>query len=324
VRDWTVAGARMAPVRMHPADGLLHSGEFCSCLFAERRDAERAGILDFSVKLNVQRVTDGDSDSSGAPPVADLTASVDEGQPYRVGRIEITGNRHFADGTVRRNLLLDEGQWFDERLLRKSIARLNQTTWFEPVEESEIVIHSHPNTGEADVSIQLTERRRRAWAISGPLGPASFAGPLQASISSRLPAWGRGMFELSTYTASVSLLAFAHPLLPFLSASAKWPLLGVLALQRPYTPGEGWKSGFVFAPQLGWRSSALSYASTQIQHRLVPVLAGERGLEPLLPVAVERPQGNVMLLCEPLKPRLAGLRSAAALVVQFLGALPSL
>ena len=27
----------------------------------------------------------------------------------------------------------------------------------------------------------------------------------------------------------------------------------ILALQRPFMPGEGWKSGLFWAPQLGWR-----------------------------------------------------------------------
>ncbi len=148
----------------------------------------------------------------------------------------------------------------------------------------------------------------------------SFAGPLQASISSRLPLWGQGVFELSTYAASLSLVAFSHPLLPLLSIASNRHLLLVAALERPFTPGEGWKSGFVIAPQLGWRFPAMSYAAAQFQHRLLPALTGERGLETELPVILERQQGDAMLLCTPPKPRFAALRLAAAMVVQFLGA----
>lgn len=317
VREWTVTGAPIPIAPGHPRGGPLHTGALCSCLLAARHDAERRGVLDFSAKLDMQRA----DAEPGSSPVADLTAGVTEGRPYRVGRITFTGNRRYSGATVRRNLVLDEGDWLSRRLLRKSIARLNQTLQFEPLDENSIDVRPRPRTGEADIEIRLTERNRRAWSISGPLGTMSFAGPLQASISSRLPAWGQGVFELSTYAASPSLLAFSHPLLPLLSIASKRHLLLVLALERPFTPGEGWKSGFVIAPQMGWRFPAMSYAAAQLQHRLLPVLTGDRGLETELPVIMERPRGQAALLCSAPKPRFAALRIAAAMLVQFLGAL---
>jgi hypothetical protein len=317
VHEWTVTGTRVPIAPVHPSGAVLRTGELCSCLLAARRDAERRGVLDFSAKLDIER-TDAESGSS---PSADLTASVIEGLPYRVGRIAFIGNRRYSDASVRRNLALDEGDWLNRRLLRKSIARLNQTLQFEPLDENSIATHPHPKTGEADIEIRLAERNRRAWSISGPLGTMSFAGPLQASISSRLPPWGRGVFELSTFAASLSLLAFSQPLLPLLSVTSNRHLLLVLALERPFTPGEGWRSGFVIAPQMGWRFPAMSYAAAQFQHRLLPVLTGDRGLETELPVIMERPHGDATLLCAPPKPRLFALRMAAAMLVQFLGAL---
>jgi len=317
VREWTVTGAPVPTAPVHPAGGLLRAGDLCSCLFAARRDAERRGILDFSAKLSMQPA----GAVPGTSPVADLTAGVVEGRPYRVGRITFSGNRRHTDAAIRRNLLLDEGDWFNRRQLRKTIARLNQTMQFEPLDENSIGIRPHSGTGEADIEIRLKERNRRAWSISGPLGTMSFAGPLQASISSRLPPWGRGVFELSTYAASVSLLAFSQPLLPFLSIASKHHLLLVLAFERPFTPGEGWRSGFVIAPQMGWRQSAMSYASAQLQHRLLPTLTGDGSVDPELSVIMERPQGEATLLCAPPKPRFASLRIVAAMLVQFLGQL---
>ena len=232
--------------------------------------------------------------------------------------IEFAGNHRYSDAAVRRNFSLDEGQPLDRRLLRKSIERLNQTLQFEPIDDHALVVQPHPTIGEADVLVQLTERKHRAWSISGPVGPASLAGPLQASLSSRLPAWGQGLFELSTYAASISLVAFAHPLIPWLAASAA-RFQPVLAIQRPFTPGDGWKSGFVIAPQIGWPRSALSYASTQLQNRLRP-----SALEPELAVTVPRPQGDVAMFCEPRGPRFAAWRLTAGLVIRFLSAISSL
>jgi Surface antigen variable number repeat len=239
---------------------------------------------------------------------------------YHVGRIEFVGTHHYSDALLRRNFLLDEGQLLDGRLLRKSIDRLNRSKLFETTDESQVVIRPREAEGVADVIVKLTERERGAWRLSGPVGPASFAGPLEASISSRLPPWGSGILELATYTASVSMFAFARPLLPLLGVDPRRSLLPVLALARPFSPGEGWKSGFSVAPQFGWRASALSYSATQIQQRLLPALAGDRGLVPELPVTVEGPSGEGVMLCEPPPPRFARLRYIATIGLRFLGA----
>jgi hypothetical protein len=129
------------------------------------------------------------------------------------------------------------------------------------------------------------------------------------------------LLELSTYTASVSMFAFADPLLPLLAVDPRRRLLPVLALQRPFSPAEGWKSGFSLAPQLGWRASGLSYSITQAQQRLLPLLSGNRGLTPELQVAVQAPGGDGVIFCEPPPPRFDHARIAAAVGLRVLGAL---
>ncbi|MBI1790965.1 MAG: hypothetical protein HYR60_25835 [Acidobacteria bacterium] len=248
-------------------------GDLCASLLAARREAERQGMLDFSASL----------------AHTDLGAKIEHGPAYRVGRIDFTGHRHYKDTTIRRNFLLDEGQALDRRTLRKSLARLNRTRLFAPVQERDVAIHTHPDTGLADLRVPLTERKRGRWGISGPAGPLSPAGPLQASIG---------------------LLAFADPIL------LSWP---ALAVARPFSPGEGWRSGFALAPRMGWRASALSYAATQAQQRLLAWLGGDRLPEPELPVTVESPTGSGLMFCEPPQPRLGPLRNAAALGLQIFG-----
>jgi outer membrane protein assembly factor BamA len=314
IREWTASGGHAAAARANSGIPAL-----CSCLLDARRAAERDGVLDFSTALDVQRV----ESELGASPVADLRAQVEEGFPYRVGRIEFTGNHRYSDSAVRRNMVLNEGQPLDRMLLRKSIARLNRSAWFDPIGETGVDIQRDPATRTANVTLALTERKNRAWSISGPVGPLSVTGPLQASLSSRLPAWGRGLFEFSTYTASISLVAFAHPILPLLSVASQSPILPILALQRPFTPGEGWRSGFILAPQLGWQRELLGYATTQIEQRLLFRLAGDRALGEELPVTVARPQGEIVLSCTPPKPRFSNLRLGSAMGLHLLGVLSS-
>jgi outer membrane protein insertion porin family len=316
VRTWQVSGNGVLPKTVHPVNGLMRYQNFCSTLFVARRGAEHDGILDFTVNVQVQPT----QNSTPQSPEADLAANVERGKPFRIGRIEFTGNRHFTEAAVRSNFLLDEGDLLDEHQLRKSMARLNEANFFLPVTERNTMIHTDPERGIADIDFRVSERKRGSWNLSGPVGPASIAGPLEASIRTRLPAWGSGIFEASTYTVSLSIYAFVHSFLPALGLP-KIPFLPIAALNRPYTPGEGWTSGIMIIPQLGWRYGVAGYGVAQLQHRLIPVLRGDRDLEPELPVTVDTPNSRTTMFCEPPYPRAYPVRNALAMGLRFIGAI---
>jgi len=293
-------------------------GELCPGLFAAQREAEKQGIADFAVRLDARGLEPGDATS------VDLAAMLDRGPVYHIGRIEFIGRQHYSDAMIRRNMLMAEGDLLDEKLVRKSMARLNETGFFEPIAERDVHIQTDEAAGLADVVFQLHERKGGAWSLSGPVGPPSFAGPFVASIKSRLPDWGKGLFELSTYSASISLYAFMPALVPALSLVPKGTFLPILALQRPFIPGDGWRSGLFIAPQLGLRALGGMYVITQFQHRVLPVLNGDRGLIPELPVTVETHKGEAMMYCQPAPPRMYPLRFGASIAVRFLGVLTGL
>jgi len=232
----------------------------CGGLLAGRREAERRGILDFPVALDASSMT-----TTAAP-----------GRSYTVRRINFIGHPHYSDAVIRRQFLLDEGVPLDQFLLRRSIARLNRAGLFETLTERQVSIRTDLRTGVADLTVHLTERKRGAWNLSGPVGPMSLAGPLRGSVGSRLPPWGRGLLELSTYTVSFNLFAFSRSFLPVLSSATRKNLLPVVAMERPFLPASGWLSGFAIAPQIGWKTAVAGYASTQIHRRLQPAIAGCR------------------------------------------------
>jgi outer membrane protein insertion porin family len=318
VRSWQVSGNGVLPKVVHPENGLMRSQNFCSTLFVARRDAEHNGILDFTVNLQVQPT----EASTKEAPEADLAANVERGKPFHIGRIEFTGNRHFSEAAVRSNFLLDEGDLLDEHLLRKSMARLNEANFFEPLTERNTFIHTDPETGIADIDFRVVDRKRGSWHLSGPVGPASVAGPVEASIRTRLPAWGAGLLEASTYTVSLSLFAFTHAILPI--GLPHIPLIPIAALNRPFTPGEGWKSGFMIVPQIGWQYMVMGYGVTQLEHRLIPILQGDRGLEPEIPVTVDTPNSRSTMFCEPAAPRFSPVRTALVVGLRFIGSMAGL
>jgi len=295
-------------------------GDLCPLLFQQRREAEQKGIMDFSVSLDARTV----QPQENAAPAIDLAAAIERGPEYHIGRIDFLGLEHYSDAVVRSNMLLSETDLLDEKLLRKSLARINQTGFFDPLTERDVHVLTNENSGIANVSITLRERKGGAWRLSGPVGPASIGGPLEASIKSRLPAWGSGLFEMATYSVNLSLYAFLPPIIPALSFLPKGTILPVLSLQRPFIPGNSFTSGLFIAPQLGIKAMGAIYATTQIQQRLMPKLQGDRGLVPELGVNVITHKGEATMFCEPPPQKMMVLRTGATVALRFLGVLTGL
>jgi hypothetical protein len=201
--------------------------------------------------------------------------------------------------------VLDEGQPLDQMLLRKTLLRINRMGFFEPLSQADVRVNTPPGSNEASLVINLREKKRGHWSLSGPVGPMSIAGPLQFAIGSRLPPWGRNIFELSTYTASVSFMAFA-PMSRLIGLPGLLPnktFLALAVLQRPVLPGQKLLSGFTIAPQLGWQAMLLGYGVSHARDLFGGMLEGERAITPTLPVTVARAGDSTaasegMMYCE--------------------------
>jgi len=294
-----------------PPGGELPADAVCRELFRERRQAEREGVLDFRARLDIKETKD-------------VAITVTRGPEYSTRTIAFRGNHSFSDVVLRRSLLLREGAPLDETLLRKSLARLNATGFFEPLNDRSVVVNTPPGAQHGDVTIWLKEKKMRNWSFSGPVGPMSVAGPLQFSIGSRLPPWGRGVLELSTYAISARLMLFAKPignLIPFLPNKRFIPLL---TIQRPMLPGQRFLSGAEFIPQLGWQGVLAGYGASQTRDLLRTWLDTDRSYFTVLPVTIVKADGSEAgaMFCDTAKTKLDWLRqitgTASSLAFSFL------
>jgi outer membrane protein insertion porin family len=272
--------------------------EMCTCLLELRRIAESQGRLDFTVVAET---------NDGSDPIG-VALHVQMGLQYSVGRIHFTGHRAINDSTLRRAFTLRERDLFDVGELRRSLARVNDIGLAAPVTFADIDVARHADGATADISIPLRKRGLRSWSLSGPLIPglASY----RASISSRLPAWGRGALDASTYLFTFNALGLARSLgvLTFMSK----PPSAVVLLERPSLPGQEWLSGFAVSPALSARATAASYGRAQLGRGLRAVL-GDQSRETLaVPVVGSgRPAGE-FLVCQPAKSRWRWLRRGTA------------
>ena len=133
----------------------------------------------------------------------DLTARIWVGSAHAVGRINFAGHSGINDSTLRRAMTIYERDLLDVGQLRRSLARINDIGVFEPLTLADISVAHRDDGVTADLTIPLRERKRRWWSVSGPMLPG--IGMLQASVSSRLPPWGRGVFEATTYFVSLNV-----------------------------------------------------------------------------------------------------------------------
>ncbi|MFQ5724557.1 MAG: POTRA domain-containing protein, partial [Terriglobia bacterium] len=342
VRRLKLTGSEAAQEFEPDLRGEFSPQTLCACLLEAQRNAESAGVLDFSARLEIEPAesppwaglvgedwsAEDEEQAASAEQLlsaeegdggswVNLTATVEAGPPHRVRRIEFRGHRSFSDATLRRAWELEEGEPFDPRKLRRSLARMNQLGFFEPLSSESVTLIRHSEERQVDVTVWLEEAKRGRWSVSGPLGPAGLFNPFQFSVSSRLPGWGRGALELSTYYATFSLLAFSQPVVRVLSVVPETRLLPLVSIRRPYLPGQRWQSGFLFAPQLGPEATLRSYALTHARQAALGLLEGETPGTPGLRVPVvwrveeegaERLQPAGHLFCEAPKPRLRWLR----------------
>jgi hypothetical protein len=287
------AGAATGQSRLMRFSGPSAIDELCACLLDLRRDAEAQGRLDFAAEVDTAG-TDGT-----------VTARVWAGSAHAVGRIDFAGHARVDDSTLRRAMTIHERDMLDVGQLRRSLTRINDIGVFEPLTLADVSIERRNDGVTADLTINLRERKRRWWSVSGPMIPGVVA--LQASLSSRLPPWGRGVLETATYFVSLNMLGFAKPF---------------LALQRPVIPGQELFSGFAVSPSLSPRAMLRHYGVTHLAYRIFPILDGKED-EPLaVPVTSAGGSEAAPLICVPPKPPFWWLRRGVSIAGQLaLGAM---
>src|SRR5579862_5088531 len=125
------------------------------------------GFIDFVAEPSFDPMPD-----SG---LMDMSLSVDEGHQFFVRRIDFSGNTTTRDKVIRRQLLIDEGQIFNNRLWELSILRLNQLGYFEPLKAEDAAdIKRDTKTNTVDITLKVKERGKNSIQLNG--GVSGIAG----------------------------------------------------------------------------------------------------------------------------------------------------
>ena len=89
---------------------------------------------------------------------------IDEGEKYKIGRIEISGNMKTRDKVIRREVRFNEGDTFNSTLIKRSYERINNLNFFENVE---LLPKPQPEEKIVDFDIKVKERPTGTFSIGG-------------------------------------------------------------------------------------------------------------------------------------------------------------
>ena len=125
------------------------------------------GYIDFVPEPDFSIIHDTDK--------VDLTLTADEGKQFFVRRIDFTGNVTTRDKIIRREILIDEGDIFNNHLWELSILRLNQLGYFEALKAEESAdIKRNTQTSTVDITLKVKERGKNTIGLNG--GVSGIAG----------------------------------------------------------------------------------------------------------------------------------------------------
>ena len=106
--------------------------------------------------------------------VVNFTMVFDQEKQYFVRRIEFSGNTTTRDKVIRREILLDEGQVYNNRLWELSILRLNQLGYFDAIKPENAELKRNVKAGTVDINLKVKEKGKQSISFSG--GVSGIAG----------------------------------------------------------------------------------------------------------------------------------------------------
>ena len=114
------------------------------------------------------------SDVHDDTKIIDLTFDFDEQKQFFVRRIDFSGNTTTRDKVIRRELLLNEGDIFNNRYWELSLLRLNQLDYFDAIKPENAEIKRNTKQGTVDILLKLKEKGKQSISLTG--GVSGFAG----------------------------------------------------------------------------------------------------------------------------------------------------
>ncbi len=109
-----------------------------------------------------------DNPANPSEGIVDVTITIDEGKQFRLRRLEFAGNTFTRDKILRREVLMNEGDIYNQIALETSVIRLNQTGYFDPIDkDQDVEIRTDEEQGDVDLVVKVKEKGRQQISLNG-------------------------------------------------------------------------------------------------------------------------------------------------------------
>ena len=167
-----------------PDQGLFFKNEFLTRIFPLKKgdvfstDKVRKALDNYKKLYGeygyIDFVTNPITDADDTTHTVNLTMEFDQQKQFFVRRIDFSGNTTTRDKVIRREILLDEGNLFNNRLWEISILRLNQLNYFDPIKPENAELKRNIQAGTVDINLKVKEKGKQSISFSG--GVSGLAG----------------------------------------------------------------------------------------------------------------------------------------------------
>lgn len=125
------------------------------------------GFIQYEYEVNP---TFKDNPANPKEGIADFTFTIIEGKQFTLRRLEFLGNTFTRDRVLRREVLLNEGDIYNQRAFDISVLRLNQLGFFEPIDnEKDADFRTNEEEALVDINLKVQERGRQQISFNGGL-----------------------------------------------------------------------------------------------------------------------------------------------------------
>ena len=100
--------------------------------------------------------------------IVDFLITIEEGKQFSLRRLEFLGNTFTRDNVLRREVLINEGDIYNQTAWEYSIIKLNQLGYFDPIDKDrDADFRTNDEEATVDVNLKVSERGRQQISFNG-------------------------------------------------------------------------------------------------------------------------------------------------------------
>src|SRR5438105_757084 len=123
------------------------------------------GFIQYTADINP---TFKDNPQKPDEGIADFVITIDEGKQFTLRRLEFTGNTFTRDNVLRREVLINEGDIYNQNLFEYSVVRLNQLGYFNPIDkDKDADFRTNEEEALVDLTVKVSEKGRQEISFNG-------------------------------------------------------------------------------------------------------------------------------------------------------------